>query len=1146
MLHLHAADRVEPLADLLAGVLLERSGDPFDKEWVAVPSVGMRRWLSLALAHRLGATPGRADGVAANIGFGFPGELRSRVFAAGRDGSEDDPWSVARLTWTVLGIADGEPDGPLPTALSRAGGGVSRFGVARRVADLFDSYHVHRPEMVRRWATGADVDDTGTSLHERHRWQPELWRRCRALIVTPSPAEELPGLLERVRAGDLDRHLELPGRLALFGLTQLPGGPDFLDLAEAVGRRREVHVLLLEPSTAVRSAIDTSASGPGGPERPRARLRSDDDSGGKILHPLLRSWGRQHRETAVLLDSAGLGVATEPDPTGSEDPPRTLLAQLQSDLRNDRAPDATWDPAPDDRSIQLHACHGATRQVEVLRDAILHLLADRPDLNEDDVVVLCPQLETFAPVIEGVFGPSAPTGTGRVEDDEVHAPALRYRIADRSLRSTNPVLEAVTGLVDLLVGRFDVPAVLDLAALAPVRRRYAFGDDDLARLADWAEATNVRWGIDTRHRSEFGVPEEVVGNSWRDGLDRLLVGMAVTGDGIESAVGDVAPYDVEGGDVAVLGRFAELFDRLERLQREVAVPRPIDGWIDLVTDAADDLFAVEPDQRWQVDRLHRVLHDVGASARFGVGRSTTLLTFTDLRRILDVELRAAPGRADFFRGGVTVTSMTPLRGLPFRVVCLLGVDEDALQPVAADGDDLLAAAARVGDRDARADLRQALLDSVLVARDTLVVVRSGHDVRTNHEIPPAVVVAELIDTLEAMVTPGQRKAYLERIDVDHPRQAFDATCFLPARIVPGPWSFDPGALAGAEARRSRAFAGPHPFLRSPLDPPDDLEITLPGLHAFLRHPVKTFLTERLGIRLPVTGERTAPVLPLELGGLEAWQAGERLLAALRSGHSVDEWQAAEGRIGTLPPGVLATGPLRSIETDAAALHRCAEAFGVEPGGGRAVPVDVRLGDGRRVAGTVVVRIGVGTPGPCLVTYSRTRAAHRLTAWLDLMMLVGTDPDTEWRSVTIARGGRDGDEPVVENLVAVGDDPSSRRAAAITALEGIVDLYRRGLCEPLPLFAELSAGLATDQMEPGQWDRFRPPRGRGGDRHDDWNHLVYGRYDLRELLALEATGGDPDGLGGRVRRYAAALWDLVGRTSITVDGVGPAGEGTVVT
>ncbi|CAN5554659.1 exodeoxyribonuclease V subunit gamma [soil metagenome] len=1114
MLHLHTAERVGPLAARLAEVLHAPPADAFAPEWIAVPSEGMRRWLSLELARHLGASaPGGGDGVAANIETAFPGSLRTRVLAAGRPEGVEDPWDVERLAWAVLEELHGAAADPLLGPLVVGASGSSRYSRSRRIADLFDRYHVHRPGMVRAWAAGDDEDGTGRALTTAgdgspHLWQPHLWRRVRAHVGQPSPPERLPELLDRLRAGDLE--LDLPERLSLFGANVLPGGAGFLDLAEAVAAHRDLHVFLLDPSPPT-SALVAAATGPLAPGD--LRMRATDRSADLVGHPLLRSWGRLPRETAVLLaDGRSRGLPSieslPSEPPGNA----TVLARLQAAIRSGGGPAAPEPVGAEDRSVQFHATHGPARQVDVARDAILHLLAEDPTLTEDDVVVLCPALDRFAPLVEAAFGPTVEAGLHASQ----HPPALRYRIADRSVRGANPMVAGFEAVLDAATGRCDATTILDLLAQPAIRRRYGLDDDEQARIGEWVAETQVRWGLDPEHRAPLGVPASITTNTWQAALDRLLLGAAVADDDLGFSLGGVVPFGIEGEDVDLAGRLADLLGHLGRLADAVASSRPLVGWVDLLRDAVASLLAPDPDLAWQGDALHQALAEIVDHATGRAGTTDLDLDLVDLRRLLGDRLGGRRGRPDFFRGGITVTSLEPLRAIPFRVVCLLGLDQPAFASGAASNDDLVAAAPAVGDRDPRAEVRQALLDAVLSAQDFLVVVRDGHDLRTNQEVPPAVVAAEL---LEAVAAAGGAPAARE---VVHPRQPFDERAFGGER----PWSFDPGALDGAVARRHRTLEL-RPFLADPLPEAEAQVIELADLRRFLDHPIQWFLERRLELSLPRAEDAVATSLPVILEGLDKWRVGDRLLTALLAEGDLDRWERLERQLGTLPPGTL--GQAKAVELLAVVevLVAAARDRHVRTGPPDLLDVDVVLADGTRVVGAVAGRLGGPQPGPALVGFSTAKPKYQLSVWLDLVALAADDPSTDWRAVAIHKPGGSAKTvvPVVHDLVVAGL-PEDREAHARAGLEVAVELFRRGQREPLPLFPTLSEALHLDEAKPTLWDNRR----RFDDRTDRFVAVAFGHLSYEELLALPAAPGDPPGSGGRAARYARHLWGAVERST----------------
>lgn len=413
MLYIHRSERADGLIGALGGVLAEPPADPFTPEVISVPTRGIERWLAQRLSTSFGANDGRSDGVCANVDFPFPHRLIADAVAAASDVRPDEnQWLPERATWPLLDVVDRSIGEPWLSTLAAHLGVTSdgedddirrgrRFSIVRHLAELYDRYAVHRPEMLRAWAEMQDVDAAGRELSSDSVWQPELWRRLRDQIGRPAPAEFLDAACDRLRA---DPELSgLPERLSLFGLTRLPAA--HLDVLVALAEHREVHLFLLHPSPGLWERVDASTMG-----KPRIVRRADDTTAELPANPLLASWGRDAREMQLVVAAR--------DPRGEHHHPvkqraGTLLAEIQTAVRDDRAPagvpmrgraDDRRLLDSDDRSIEIHACHGRARQVEVLRDVILHLLEEDPTLEPRAVIVMCPDIEMFAPLIQATFG----------------------------------------------------------------------------------------------------------------------------------------------------------------------------------------------------------------------------------------------------------------------------------------------------------------------------------------------------------------------------------------------------------------------------------------------------------------------------------------------------------------------------------------------------------------------------------------------------------------------------------------------------------------------------------------------------------------------------------------------------------------------
>src|SRR5215210_2167128 len=439
MLHIHRAERADALTEARGLLLADPLADPFAPDVIAVPTRGMERWLTQRMSASLGATPGRADGVCANVEFPFPYRLvGDAVAAASGVDPEVDPWSPQRAVWPLLEVVGECLHEPWLRSLAvhlgdedDADRRARRFATVRHLAELFDRYALHRPSMVCGWARG-EVD-----LSAEAAWQAELWRRLRERLGEPSPAERLEPACEQLRA--TPSLVDLPERFSLFGLTRLPAG--HLAVLRALAAGRDVHVFLLHPSPALWKKLD------GWPPVVR---RAEDRTAALADNRLLASWGQDSREMQLVLGSHEHVAHHHPVAPGGD----TLLARIQDDVRADRSPpglplpgvaDARPQLDPADRSIQIHSCHGRARQVEVLRDAILHLLDEDETLQPRDVIVMCPDIEMFAPLIQATFGAGETIADDELEPlpEGIAQPDLRVRLADRSLRQTNPVLGVV-------------------------------------------------------------------------------------------------------------------------------------------------------------------------------------------------------------------------------------------------------------------------------------------------------------------------------------------------------------------------------------------------------------------------------------------------------------------------------------------------------------------------------------------------------------------------------------------------------------------------------------------------------------------------------------------------------------------------------
>ena len=637
----------------------------------------------------------------------------------------------------------------------------------------------------------------------------------------------------------------------------------------------------------------------------------------------------------------------------------------------------------------------------------------------------------------------------------------------------------------------------------------------------------------------MGRAGRLCGQLWQAALDRLLMGIAVSEDDWALAAGDIAPLGVEGSDIIVAGRLADVLAHLAAIADEVERPAPAAEWCATLLEVSGRLFTVESAQQWQQDRLRQIIADIADGATVGDRASTVELTFADLRRLLAERLHGAPRRPDFFRGGITFSSLTPLRWLPFRVVCLLGLDEDAIrtgrEPTATTSRPWHLASATATPR---AELRQTLLEAVLAAGDHLVVTRTGHNILTNQDVPESVPFAELRDTITADL---RRRGARDVHDAHRDRPSAPAVrrpLLRARRARDGPWSFDATALDGARARgavHGRGAAVPRPAARRAGGRGAGHHAR--GAAVVPQPPGEVLLRPAAPGPPAPRGRRLSDHLPISLGGLGGVVGGAAPDRGPAHGRTSVEWAAPRAGDRDAPGGRLRRS--RRWPRSPGSSTRSSPtttALGVDPRHDDPQAIDLELADGTRIVGTVERHCGSEHPGPARLTFSKAQPKHHLSAWLDLMALVAQDPEESWRACTCAA------TPAGRNRTRWSSSRRRRRSSGdrmrwpcstwwSTSTGGAC--ASRSRCSP-----SCSRKLFDDKAVATDWrDQMGYAEGA-----EDSHVLAFGALELYELRALPALPHDPAGAApGRARRFADYLWTAV-EGSAQVRDADPSGAG----
>lgn len=918
-MQLFFSNRLEPLFEQLLQQLQAEPAGPFDSDTLIVPSAAVQRWLQQRLADALG--------IAANLELPF---LAPWLHAQLRQGADPEPLGTAAWPWRVyqllgdpallrehprLARSLGEPGAPGAEAL--------RWERAQQVAAQLERLGVERPDWLAAWRAQQRATE-----HPDEAWQAALWR-----AVADDAGDLLARRLDRLRSARSPRpvHLFAPARIAPLHLRALQTWGGALCVYQ-LNPCREYWFDLVSPRRLAR----LQAAG-------RAQAH-------EVGHPLLALNAQPLQQQLLQWAEAGFhaddGVYVDPEGDSA-------LARLQRSLL-DLTP---LQAGPADRSLQLHVAHALTRELEVLHDRLLGLVAEDPTLQLSDILVLCPDLDAAAPRIEAVFG-SAPASR-----------FLPYAISGQTRPPLAAPLRRFLARLALLDGPAPAPELVDLLTdLLP--------EDGIAAL----QQAGLRAGLDAAHAERHGLSRA---HTLDAAVQRLLLAYCLPA---QPPLPPLGPIQAAGGllpraELAALHAFSA---GLAQAAARAAQPLPPAQWLPLLQQwAADWLPAVSERDSADAD-AGRDLRD--AIARLGdAWQRAGVSTAVPLARVRAALLDALhdPIRGGLPTGAITFSSLASLRGLPARVVALIGLDDGAWPRAAAPQPfDLLAAAPRPADRQPRQEQRQLVLEAVLAARDVLHLSYSGRSLQDDSPRPPSVLLAELAEFMGPQ---------LPRIE--HPLQPFSPRAFDPAD--PLRQSFRAELLPPAEPGPAAVF------LPGPLPPLADAPklITLRELQAALRHLGRDWLQRRLGLKFPWDEAPWEPAEPFALGRFDLSDWAERWAPRLTPDTPDAEvlaWAATDPR---WPPGALAEPALRAELPRLRAYSAAQAAWRAAPLLPLPAPLDVE-GTALSFEGSELRDLN-GRPTLRLAKFQKPGAADQLGTWaahLALQVALGPEAGAQLQHV----------------------------------------------------------------------------------------------------------------------------------------------------
>lgn len=1037
-LKIYTSNRMENLVGAIAGTLAEPLASPFTPELIVVQSKGMQRWLAMELAKKLG--------IWANCKYPFPNKMVWQLFCSTLPETPDiSSFSPEVMTWKIMGLLpdflDREEFAPLRHYLSVDSDGLKRFQLAGKIADTFDQYTLFRPEMILEWEEGGGGE-----------WQEILWRELGKSDSGQHRArlkQEFTTLLARGFSGKEN----LPERITVFGISYLP--QYHLDILAEVARYTEVNLFLLSPCREYWGDIVSA--------REKARQNPVERDYLVEGNPLLASLGKLARDFSNMVINSNSIVVDDLD-LYTDSGEGLLLTAIQSDILNLRGAEGQAGKRPiipEDQSVQIHSCHSPMREIEVLHDNLLALLEREKGLTPRDIVVMTPDIEIYAPYISMVF-----------ESCQDPSSKIPYSIADRSLASEGLVAGLLLKLLSLPGSRLTATSVFDILESLPVSKRFCLDELELETVRSWIEETRIRWGADESHRASFGLPSYRE-NSWAAGLDRLLLGYAMPEEG-ESLFNGMLPFDeMEGSFTPALGKFAEFVRKIVSLKDDFTSSRTLTEWHEAIRTLLADFIAQDDDLAFELATVTEVvdsLENLSTNAGF-----TEKVELVLIRSWLSSRLDEEEKGLGFMTGGVTFCAMLPMRSIPFRVVALVGMNDNAFpRQSRPPGFDLIARKPKAGDRSLRDEDRYLFLESILSAREYFYISYVGQSIKDNSTIPPSVLVSEFLDTIDRGFSVEGAKTE-ERLVIKHRLQAFSRSYFNnnPRLFSYSRENYTALLEATGNTRKQAVFMG------TPLkEPPKEMrEVSLAQLVRFFTNPARHLLENRLQIRLEEVSNPLEEREPFSVEGLEAYNLNQELLERRLAGEKDEDFLASAQCQGLLPPARHGEAVFAAAgeEVDALVIRIEKACDGLRSQ--EALHFEVVLGE-FRLSGKID---GIWSGRKITCRCAKLKAKDKIRTWIEHLVLNAFAPEGYPR----------------ESLLVMKDATVTYRPVdnAAEILGALLARYWEGLMMPLRFFPATSLEFAATD---GNLDKARKKFESGfkytGEEEDPYIRLCFGQED----------------------------------------------------
>ena len=401
----------------LTAVLKHVPDNPMEPEWIGIQSRGMKQWIAAQMAQSFG--------ICANMRFLFPRQMVEQIltgFNSLNDQQQDQKESLNEdvLFWSAMGLINknkswesksGNELATVQEYIKEDATGKKLYQLSMKIAKLFDDYQVYRPYMLMEWQR---QNRHGNLQDPEAKWQAWLWNNIVAKDPQNHIAYKTIHFLEKFDVKNINTD-QLPLRISFFGISSMPA--IFLQVFEKISGIMDINLFLLTPSN--QFFLDIKSEKQMGKISLNQEIPMDPERlYYEVTNPLLSSLGTAGKNFQSSIESFNYHEPFDDlfsDPLNKSqmgksqiDKSQIMLSYLQSDILNLVCRKHELENSPvkiesSDTSVSVHACHSPMREAQVLKDLLLNEFEKDPDLAPHDIIVMMPDIESYAPFIESVF-----------------------------------------------------------------------------------------------------------------------------------------------------------------------------------------------------------------------------------------------------------------------------------------------------------------------------------------------------------------------------------------------------------------------------------------------------------------------------------------------------------------------------------------------------------------------------------------------------------------------------------------------------------------------------------------------------------------------------------------------------------------------